>query len=275
MANNPLQQFFRQPKIYISLPSLGLYNHPGAIQGDVSNLPVYGMTGMDEILMKTPDALMTGESTVKVIESCCPGIKDAWELSTLDTNLVLIAIRIATYGDELEVIHKCNHCKTENDYNIKLSNLVEHYNAFKYDNKLVLKDLTIMIRPLTYRQSTSFALRNFELQQKISQIESIADAIERNALVSALFQELSELQQELFKDSIESIVINNTEVTESAYINEWLSNCDQSYYDSIKKHINLTKDSMQIPPFAVQCSECGKENLITVDLDQANFFGKA
>ena len=96
MGNNPLQQFFRQPKIYISLPSLGIYTIPGVIQGDVSNLPIYGMTGMDEILMKTPDALMTGESTVKVIESCCPVIEDAWDLCLLDLDIILTAIKIAT-----------------------------------------------------------------------------------------------------------------------------------------------------------------------------------
>jgi hypothetical protein len=53
MANNPLQQYFRQPKIFINLPSQGVYNKPGSIQGEVSNMPVFGMTGMDEILMKT------------------------------------------------------------------------------------------------------------------------------------------------------------------------------------------------------------------------------
>lgn len=275
MVNNPLQQFFRQPKIFISLPSLGVYNNPGIIQGDVSSLPIYGMTGMDEILMKTPDALMTGDSTVKVIESCCPAIKDGWDVSTLDVNLILIAIRIATYGDSLSVTHTCTHCQSENNYDIKLTSLIDHYNTFKYDNRLVLKDLSISIRPLNYKQSTAFSLKNFELQQKVSQIQTIKDTLERNALVAALFQELSVLQKELFKESIESIHIGTMEVTQQEYINDWLNNCDQSYYESIKKHINLTKDSIQIPPFTVTCGECSNENHITIDLDQANFFGKA
>ena len=70
MTQNPLQKFFRQPKIYISLPSKGIFNKLGSIQGDFSNLPVYGMTGMDEILMKTPDALLSGETTARIFESC-------------------------------------------------------------------------------------------------------------------------------------------------------------------------------------------------------------
>lgn len=275
MVNNPLSQFFRQPKIYISLPSRGIYNNLGTLQGDPLSLPVFGMTGMDEILLKTPDALMTGESTVKVIESCCPSIKSAWDVSTLDTNLILIAIRIATFGDELKVGQVCSKCKTENEYDIKLTSLIDHYASFKYDNKLVLKDLTIMIRPLTYQESTAFSIKNFELQQKISQIDSIATQADRNALISQLFEDLSFLQRDLFMQSIESINVNGQLVTEREFITEWLNNCDQSYYDNIKKHLNMTKDSMQIPPYVVQCSECGSENKVTIDLDESSFFEKA
>ena len=72
--SNPLQQYFRQPKIFISLPSKGLYYGAGSFQGDYNSVPIMAMTGMDEILMKTPDALFNGEATFKVIESCCPFI---------------------------------------------------------------------------------------------------------------------------------------------------------------------------------------------------------
>ena len=67
MAGNPLQKYFRQPKVFIKLPSGGIYSKPGTIQGDAGNVPVYGMTGMDEIIVRTPDALLSGESTATVI----------------------------------------------------------------------------------------------------------------------------------------------------------------------------------------------------------------
>jgi len=80
MATNPLKQFFRQPKIFIKLPSKGIFNNPGTLQGDLDKMPVFGMTGMDEILMKTPDALLNGESTVRLMQSCCPSITDGWDI---------------------------------------------------------------------------------------------------------------------------------------------------------------------------------------------------
>ena len=33
MANNPLEQFFRQPKIFINLPSSGAYQEAGVCRG--------------------------------------------------------------------------------------------------------------------------------------------------------------------------------------------------------------------------------------------------
>ena len=136
MAQNPLQQYFRQPKIYISLPSGGTYNKPGTINGDPNRLPVFGMTGMDEILMKTPDALLAGESTVKVINSCCPAITDPWDLSSLDIDLVLTAIRIATYGGDINIANVCTECDTANEYSLPLSVLIDHYATCQYDNKI-------------------------------------------------------------------------------------------------------------------------------------------
>ena len=40
---NPLQKYFRQPKIYVQLPSKGLYYPPGTLAGDYTNVPVFAM----------------------------------------------------------------------------------------------------------------------------------------------------------------------------------------------------------------------------------------
>jgi len=63
MSQNPLQKYFRQPKLSVSLPSKGRFAPPDVITGDPNNLSVFAMTGMDEIVLKTPDSLFTGESS--------------------------------------------------------------------------------------------------------------------------------------------------------------------------------------------------------------------
>jgi len=272
MVQNPLQQFFRQPKIYIKLPSQGVYCQPGTIQGDEGNMPVYSLTGMDEIILKTPDALLSGESSVKVIESCVPGIKNGWDMSILDSQVIFAAMRIATFGNEMAVTNTCSSCKTENDYDLDLSKIIEHFSSVVYDSKIVLKELIIKLQPLNYRQSTEFNLKNFRLQQKIRQTETIEDQAEQQQLINKLFEELSVIQNELYKACVESVEVNNKVVTERSFINEWLDNCDKEVYDSIKKHIEDSRDKWKAPTYPVKCDTCGTEAKLFVELDQSNFF---
>lgn len=275
MSQNPLQQFFRQPKIYISFPSQGAYTKPGVFQGEPTNVPVYGMTGMDEIIIKTPDALLNGESTVKVIESCCPVIKDAWGLNNLDVDIVLTAIRIATYGNNITVGHKCEHCGTDNEYELDMGKLIEHFGSIQYDNKVVLKDLVIKLQPLTYRQVTDYSIRNFQLQQQLKQVETLQDEAEKKAEMAKLFAAFGELQTQVYLDGIESIEAGTRVVNERSYIAEWAANTEKSVFDQIRKKIDENREKWRNPPQVVVCDECKKENTINVELDNASFFAIA
>lgn len=275
MAQNPLQQYFRQPKVYIKLPSQAAYAAPGSFQGDATNLPVYGMTGMDEIILKTPDALLSGESTVQVIESCIPAVKDAWEVSIMDINVIFAALRIATFGNNMSVTHTCNKCASENEYDLDLGRIIEYFGTVQYESKVVLKDLVIKIQPLNYRQSTDFNLRNFRLQQKLRQTDEIEDRTRQQEMINELFKELSVIQSDLYKASVESVEVANKVVTESSFINEWLNNCDKSIYDAIKVQIEANKDRIKNPTYHVKCDNCGNEVDLSVELDQSNFFERA
>ena len=193
MANNPLAQHFRQPKIFIKLPSGGIYSKPGTVQGDVTHMPVYGMTGMDEIMMRTPDALLTGESTANVIASCCPNIKEPWELSVTDILMILTAIRISTYGNTMHVQSKCPECKAENDYEMDLNRVIEHYMTCHYENTIVLDQMVIKTQPITYKRSTELNLKNFQLQQQMNQALSLEDSEEKQKKYQEIAMELLSL----------------------------------------------------------------------------------
>jgi len=275
MSSNPLQQYFRQPKIYIKLPSEGVFNKPGSIQGDVTNLPVYGMTGMDEIIIKTPDALMSGDSTTKVIESCCPSVKDAWDISILDTEIIFTAIRIATYGNTMSVSHTCSGCQTENDYDIDLSRIVDHLSTCKYQNKVVLDEIILKIQPLNYRQSTNINIKNFTLQRKLFQTDALEDETEKQASIDQLWKELAEIQNDVYFASVESIETPTVAVTEKNYIVEYLKNCDKAIFDAIKKQIDANRDAWKFPGFLVKCTTCNQETNLSVELDPSSFFVQA
>jgi hypothetical protein len=275
MSQNPLQSFFRQPKIYVSLPSKGIYNKLGSFQGDPTNVPIFSMTGADEILMKTPDALYSGEATVKLFESCCPAIKDGWEISSLDSELLLTAIRIATNGNKLALVHQCPHCGELNDYDADLSIIVDHYASCKYENKIVMKDFTIKLQPLTYRENNDFSQRNFKIQQRLRSIENLTDEDRKKEIINNVYKELSIIQNEIYTACIESIDIGTAMVTEKEFILEWIQNSDKSIIDAIKVIFNKNKELWKVPTVKVKCFDCNKDSELLIELDQSNFFGNA
>ena len=121
---NPLAKHFRQPILYISLPSQGKWYPADALDVPVNGqLPIYAMTAKDEITMKTPDALLNGASTAHVIESCCPGIKDPWKMPTVDLDTILIAIRLATYGEMMTTPIKIQDLELE--YQVDLRTIMD------------------------------------------------------------------------------------------------------------------------------------------------------
>jgi len=274
MAINPLQQYFRQPKIFVNLPSHGAYYQPGLIQGDINNLPVHGMTGMDEIIIKTPDALFSGEASVKVIESCCPSIKDAWSLNELDTNMLFTAIRIATYGNTISVTHTCSKCNTPNDYELDLSVIIEHFASRHYESKIVFQDLTVNIKPLTYKQLTDHNLKIYELQKRVQQANAIENEDEKSSAINKLWEELAAVQLEMNANHVESVETPTVTVTEREFIVEWLKNCEKDTVDRIKEQVEYNRKQWSVPDFKVECNEpdCKNPGSVLLELDNSNFF---
>lgn len=274
---NPLQKYFRQPKIYIALPSKGAYYDENSLVGSSDNVPIFGMTGMDEILMKTPDALFNGESTVKVVESCCPYIKDAWQMPSIDVDCLLISIRIATYGNEMDVTHRCPNCQSYNDYSIDLGQVLAYLSEQTYDCRISIGELTLTLRPLKYEEVTRFNVENYKLQKMLYQLSKVeASGNEEQTLKTQddIYKRIAEMQVELFEISIVNVQVPDGLVTDKEMISEWIRNSDKDFYKKIKEKLEANKRQWDIPEQDVECPECKHQSKIVLTMDQANFFGK-
>ena len=149
---NPLSQYFRQPAIYISLPSRGEFYPSGTLDMPPNNeLPVLPMTAIDEITYRTPDALFNGTAVVNVIQSCIPNIKDAWIVPSTDLDTILVGIRIATYGHDMEVNCMCPKCGNEDAYTLDLRSSIDMMKPADYRQPLVSRDMEIYFQPMTYK----------------------------------------------------------------------------------------------------------------------------
>jgi hypothetical protein len=280
--NNPLKKYFRQPKIYLKLPSQGKYYPAGALDMPESGeLPVFAMTAKDELMMKTPDALLNGEATVEVIKSCLPNIRNPWAMPSIDGDAVLIAIRLATYGERMEISTKVPGTGDDKDFEIDLRQLLDQLVVFNFDPIITIDDtMTVEIRPTTYKEFTENALKTFE-EQRIFQLvndDSIPDE-QKLAAFAKSFKTLTNMTIDVVVNSIVCIDTPDGRVTDKNFIKEFIANADKIIFDKIFKHLETMRDDSRIKPMKVFATldeiERGapEEYEIPITFDQSNFFG--
>ena len=224
-SNNPLQQYFRQPAIYIKLPSNGQYYPQGALDMPPNNeLPVYPMTAVDEITYRTPDALFNGTAVVNVIQSCVPNIKDAWAVPSTDVDTILTAIRIASFGHNMPVDCFCPKCDNEDNFEIDLRTVLETLHAPNYNEPIQHRDLEIFFKPMNYQTLNSNNQLQFE-EQKILQMLPDAEIPDQQKItaLSESMKKLTDVTVNALVQSIAAVKTPDSMVTESAYIITLLS----------------------------------------------------
>ena len=98
-----------------------------------------------------------------------PNVKNAWSVPNIDMDVILIAIRIATYGEKL--ITPITVGETEMEYTVDLRSVLDSLNSqITWVSHIpVNDDLTVFVRPINYKQVTEMANQSFETQ-KIMQI---------------------------------------------------------------------------------------------------------
>ena len=162
MSESKLSKYYRAPKLYVRVPSQGAFN-PDIEQSMSDELAIMAMTGRDESMMKNPDALLNGEAITSVIKSCVPGIKDPKDLPITDIDTLLIAIKIATNGDEHEVSAKCPKCNTETKGVVNLRNVLPTAKLLEAEYPVKLDTgVTVYVKPYTYALQTEAALAAFD-----------------------------------------------------------------------------------------------------------------
>ena len=274
---NPLAGFFRQPKIYITLPSNGTFYPPGALEfTQTGEIPVYAMTARDELMFKTPDALMNGTSTVEVIRSCIPNIKNPWAMPSIDVDAVLAAIRIATYGHEMEVTSTCPNCQHVDDFTLDLRLALDNFRNIKFNTDILIDDtILVKVRPLTYDELTKASLKVFEHQRIFSIVNdtSIPDE-EKIKLFQDSFVKLTDLTFSTVSQSIVSVETSAGKTDDKLFIEEFLRNTDKKIFTEINKAIESSKKASIMPPVESECTECHHKYNMTLTLDQSDFFGK-
>ena len=276
MSNsNPLSQYFRQPELYIQLPSQGKWWKEGSLHLPPNNeIGVKSMNGADDLAMRNADGLMNGDTTVRVIESCCSNIKNAWETPSIDIDTIIIAIRIASYGHQLDLSTTCDKCKEVFEYAIDLRGVLNNIAIPNYDNPITINSLSIFLKPAPYKisnlnsqemyqqQKTIFALRNASLNEE-----------EKTKIITEALSKLTEITVSRMYEFVDYIIIEDgSKIDNPAFIKEFIANADRETFDTINKEIQKRTSEYKLPDVNAICTSCGHDNSRTLMFEPSTFF---
>lgn len=274
LMTNPLIQAYRKPNMYVTLPSGGrFYKDKPKLSAD-NELAVYAMTARDELITKTPDALFNGEATVSLIKSCCPDIADPNNMPVSDLLVILVGIRQASFGKDIDVDVKCPECEHTNQLTLDASAMLSNTKSTTADQECMIQDdIKVTCNPYTLHDRTTLQVQQIKQQKMIASLaDAKLDDQARQELFGKTFVEIAELTVALITNSISSVNANGEVISDKEMIKEWLQSITKGDYDKIKNKVEELSQSGLETAFNAECQSCQHKWKTGVDLDVANFF---
>lgn len=265
----------------MALPSGINYPPNVMVPSKTGEIGIMPMTAKDEIRFKTPDALMNGQGVVDVIQSCCPSVKDAWQIKNYDLDTILVAIRIATYGETMDISFNVPGINEQATHTVNLPAVLDQIRESKIATEFMLKDgLKIKLRPLTYRDITTASLQTFQQQKMYTAVQDSQLADEEKAKrFNDAFKKLTDLNATIVLKNISSIqMTDGTEISDPIQIKEFLDKANAIIVKEIETQMMALRTQGAVKPLKLKATEeqIKKGAPVTyevpVTFDSANFF---
>lgn len=280
MSDNPLKSFVRSPKLQVLLPSRGKWGDPKTASEITGEIPVYPMTSKDEVMIKNPDALLNGESVASVLRSCT-GITDVYDLTNNDVEFLLVAIRYATSGNEMEIEAVCPDDGFVNRVTVDLERILDSVVEMDKTYLVILDNgLKINLKPMSFKNAQRVSLNAF---QEATTLQTINDAKlpqnERIAVFNKSFEAIADLAVDIMIDAIVSVVVpkegegEEKTVTDKKFIGEWVKGMSATEAKEIQSKLDEMNREGFEHSYTVNCQECGKDFKTSIEFNVSNFFG--
>jgi hypothetical protein len=274
MTESILTKHTRQPKIYVDVPSEFRYCDDQAYTGSSKDVPVFSMTGANEIMMRNPEALLNGKAIEDLIQSCIPSINDAGAMSIIDIEFLLIAIRIATYGEIYKKSSVCPHCRETNSHELELGVYIDSYSRKKFIDKVDIEGLVFHLVPHPYRVSTQIQQLLFQAQRSIAQLSTNTDITEeqRSSLEESINNTLEEINKQNIIDQVLKIETPDGFEDQRDVIKDFILNQDRMFYKRLRDVTVENTKEWDLPKLDLVCGGCGKDYTDFFTMDDSNFF---
>ena len=273
---NPLKQYFRVPGAFIKLPSNGrFYSVPPKLSSE-GELAIYPMTAEDELWLKNPDALLNGEASKRIIQSCAPDIANPEETVLADADVIIVSARFATYGEGLTVTSECPSCKENTEYSFKLPDILASVKQIPDDNSIQIGELQVFVKPTTVDLQAKIGLASLQYRMLINKVaEEKQELLEdrQKEMIQSFSHNITTLQFEILRENIEKIVMpDGNHVSSKDHIKEWLSNIKKVEFDALNTKIEQLNESGTDIDYKAECQACSHKYNTSIAMDPVSFF---
>jgi hypothetical protein len=274
-SGNLLAKYFRVPGVHVKLPTHGAFMPAGSVNFTMNDeVPVYPMRMADELLLKSPDALMNGYAIEKLIESCVPAIKFPRLISSPDLDVILMAIRAATLGEIITLSPACPKCDVINEVYRNLGHLLSTVTEVAPENVVRLSDEVVAyVRPHNLENATKLGIASFEEARKVQALDvSEADQTTRAAQISRSMARLGDLNSDTIADCIVKVTVPEGTVTDARAIREFIANISKAWSDKISAMLEMINRQGIDKFFEVTCAACGHQWKADIEFNPSTFF---
>lgn len=258
MQENPLLNKLRIPGETFRLPSQGLFYNDGELSPDVKDgeVHIYPMTTIDELVIRSPDKLFSGDAITEVFNRCIPQILKPTELFTKDVDFLMVCLRRLSYGDSLSVNYKhtCGDAKVH-EYPISMDGFIRQCKRIDptsiSSNYSVTMDngQVVLLRPLRYSGYISIMQQNSN-----ADIQSTDDMLNQilNTLINVIYQV--------------------DDISDKSQIIEWLSKIPTGWGNKLSTAIDGMADWGIDFTIKTKCVDCDESISLPIPANPISFF---
>lgn len=258
MSNNPLLDGFKLPGRIFQLPSKGVFYKNGELADNIidGEIHVQALAAVDEIILKNPDQLFSGEAINTVFKNCVRGVEKPSELLAKDVDAIMVFLRSVTYGDSFEFTakHSCTNGK-EHSYTADLAQII---------NDMKMLDATVVssMYEVTLQNGQVVKLQ----PNRYMQVLNLVKANQNKTSISA------EDEKRNLKMMLLGVIASVSGVTDTGHIEEWIGKLSTPMVNKIGDKIESINDWGTRMRWTCKCKDCGEDFTVEIPINPVSFF---
>lgn len=255
---NPLLARIHMPGSTFKLPSGGIFYDNGELADTVENGEVHiqPMTAYDEVVLKTPDLLFSGEAVKRIFTRCIPEILKPMELFGKDVDFLMICLRKLTYGDtfQLEYTHSCDDAKAH-EYSLNIDHFINN---------------TKHIDPTTIGNVYSTTISNGQVVKMHP--PRFGDVVKMMQNYDPNIELTPETETNNIIETVMSVISSVDGIDHKGHIKEWLASLSAGVIGDLSGAIQGTTNWGPDFMYKTVCKDCNTEMELTAPINPLAFF---